>query len=39
MKENGVLGYAIAPMQVRLVVHLDVSADEVQKTIELFNHL
>lgn len=36
LKENGVLAYAIAPMQVRLVTHLDISEGMVQQTISIF---
>ncbi|GAB4091718.1 threonine aldolase family protein [Flaviaesturariibacter terrae] len=33
-KERGILAYAIAPTQVRLVVHLDITDDMLQHTIE-----
>ncbi len=36
-KEHGVLAYAIAPMQVRLVTHLDLTADMIHHTIAVFN--
>jgi threonine aldolase len=34
MKEKNILTYAISPTQVRMVVHLDISEEMVQKTIE-----
>ena len=37
LKEHNILGYAISPSQVRLVLHLDITPDMVQKTIETFN--
>jgi threonine aldolase len=37
LKEKGVLAYAIAPMQVRLVTHLDISESMIQQTIDIFN--
>lgn len=39
LKEKGVLGYAISPVRVRLVTHLDISESDIQKTIEIFNSL
>jgi len=33
-KERDIIGYAIAPARVRLVVHLDISAEMVKKTID-----
>lgn len=39
LKEHNILGYAIAPMSVRLVVHLDISKEMVQKTIDLIQNL
>ena len=39
LKEHGILGYAIAPTQVRLVTHLDITPDMVQKTIEVIREL
>ncbi len=39
LKEHQIMGYAISPSQVRLVLHLDISADMVQKTIAVFNRL
>jgi threonine aldolase len=34
MKEHNILGYAISPTQVRLVTHLDITPQMVEKTIE-----
>jgi threonine aldolase len=39
LKEQGILGYAIAPNRVRLVVHLDITPDMVNKTIEKISSL
>jgi threonine aldolase len=39
LKEKGILGYAISPMRVRLVTHLDINESAIQKTIDLFNAL
>ena len=39
LKEHDILGYAISPNRVRLVVHLDISKEMVVKTIEVFNQL
>ena len=39
LKEHQVLAYAIAPMQVRLVLHLDVPAAAVQQSISVFQSL
>ena len=39
LKEQDILGYAIAPNRVRLVVHLDITPEMVNKTIETFNQL
>lgn len=39
LKEQGILGYAISPTQVRLVLHLDISPAMVQRTIEVINSL
>ncbi len=33
LKEENILGYAISPTQVRLVTHLDITDEMVQKTI------
>lgn len=34
MKEHSILGYAIAPNRIRLVTHLDITPEMVQKTID-----
>jgi len=39
LKERGVLGYAISPNRVRLVVHLDVSPEMVARTNEIICNL
>jgi threonine aldolase len=39
LKEHNILGYAIAPMSVRLVVHLDISREMVEKTIDVIEKL
>jgi threonine aldolase len=39
LKENNILGYAISPDRVRLVVHLDIRPEMVQKTIDVIRHL
>lgn len=39
LKEKEILGYAIAPNRVRLVLHLDINQEMVGKTIEIFNQL
>lgn len=39
LKENNILGYAISPNRVRLVVHLDITKDMVTKTVDIFNQL
>jgi len=39
LKENDILGYAIAPNKVRLVVHLDITKEMVDKTIEKITSL
>ncbi|OLY92858.1 L-threonine aldolase [Cnuella takakiae] len=39
LKEKGILAYAIAPMQVRLVTHLDISEAMVNQTISIFKAL
>jgi threonine aldolase len=39
LKENNILTYAIAPDRVRLVVHLDISKEMINKTIEAINKL
>ena len=35
LKEQNILGYAISPNRVRLVVHLDITKEMVAKTIEI----
>ena len=39
MKEKNILGYAIAPNRVRLVLHLDITQTMVDKTIETIKQL
>lgn len=39
LKEHEVLGYAIAPNRVRLVLHLDITQEMVKHTIKIFNQL
>ena len=39
MKEQDVWWYAISPTQVRIVIHLDVSSDMIQKTIDVIGDL
>ena len=39
LKEHNILGYAISPNRVRLVLHLDINAVMVKRTIEVFNQL
>jgi threonine aldolase len=39
LNEQGILGYAIAPDKVRLVVHLDISKEMVDQTINVFTKL
>ncbi len=39
MKEQNIWWYAISPTQVRIVTHLDVDADMVQKTIDVIGDL
>ena len=39
LKEHSILGYAISPNRVRLVVHLDINKEMVAKTIDTFNQL
>lgn len=38
-KEKGILAYAIAPTQVRLVTHLDISEKMINETISIFRNL
>lgn len=39
LKEHHILGYAITSNRVRLVLHLDVSKEMTEKTVEVFNKL
>jgi threonine aldolase len=39
LKEKEILAYAIAPDRVRLVVHLDISGEMVDQTINIFNKI
>ncbi len=39
LKLENILGYAIAPNRVRLVLHLDINTEMVNKTIDVFNEL
>jgi threonine aldolase len=39
LAEKNILCYAIAPNRIRLVQHLDITKEMVNKTIELFNEL
>lgn len=39
LKEQGILGYAIAPQRVRLVTHLDISPLMIEQTIDTFNKI
>lgn len=39
LKEAGILGYAISPNQVRLVTHLDITPEMVDKTIQTIQSL
>jgi threonine aldolase len=39
LKQNGILGYSISPVQVRLVTHLDISPSMVDKTIHTIQNL
>ena len=39
LKDNNILGYAISPNRIRLVVHLDITEKMVQQTIETINKL
>lgn len=39
LKHENILGYAISPTRVRLVLHLDIHEHMVNKTIEVFNSL
>ncbi|MBM3914893.1 MAG: low-specificity L-threonine aldolase [Sphingomonadales bacterium] len=39
LKERGVLAYAISPVRIRLVTHLDISESDIYQTIDIFNSL
>jgi threonine aldolase len=39
LKEDGILGYAISPVQVRLVVHLDITPAMIEKTVTTLERL
>ena len=39
MKEQGIFVFAISPQQIRMVLHLDISPKDVQRTIEVINSL
>jgi threonine aldolase len=39
LKENNILAYAITPRRVRLVLHLDISREMVDKTVDIFSSL
>ncbi|MBI5857065.1 MAG: aminotransferase class I/II-fold pyridoxal phosphate-dependent enzyme [Sphingobacteriales bacterium] len=39
LKESDILGYAISPNRVRLVLHLDISKEMTERTIQVFNQL
>ncbi|MGV3529089.1 MAG: threonine aldolase family protein [Flavisolibacter sp.] len=39
MKEEGIYWYAISPTQVRIVTHLDITPDMVQKTLDAIKNL
>ncbi|MEO6613305.1 MAG: GntG family PLP-dependent aldolase [Chitinophagaceae bacterium] len=39
LKEHSILGYAISPNRVRLVVHLDISKEMITRTIQAFHQL
>lgn len=39
LKEHNILGYAITPNRIRLVVHLDISKQMIEKTIATFDQL
>lgn len=39
MKEHGILWYAISPTQVRIVTHLDVTSEMIDKTIQVIETL
>lgn len=39
LREHGILSYAIAPNRVRFVLHLDITAGMVERTIDIINKL
>ncbi|MGZ3838501.1 MAG: threonine aldolase family protein [Flavisolibacter sp.] len=39
LRESGILGYAISPTQMRLVTHLDITPEMVDKTIQIIQQL
>jgi threonine aldolase len=39
LKEHSILAYAISPVRIRLVVHLDISPEMVKRTVEVFSQL
>jgi threonine aldolase len=39
LKEQGILAIAISPTQIRFVLHLDISASQVQQTIDIIEKL
>ncbi|MDB5252499.1 MAG: threonine aldolase [Flaviaesturariibacter sp.] len=39
LREHGILGYAISPTQMRLVLHLDITPEMVEKTVQVFQSL
>jgi threonine aldolase len=39
LREQNILAYAISPNRIRLVTHLDISEQMVQRTIDVFNQL
>ena len=39
LKERGILAISISPTQIRFVLHLDVTPDQVQQTIDIIEKL
>jgi threonine aldolase len=39
LKEHDILGYAISANRVRLVLHLDISKEMTERTMQVFNQL
>jgi threonine aldolase len=39
LKEQGILAIPISPKQIRMVVHLDISAERCQRTIDVLQAL